>query len=183
MRIFASILLLLAMPISLHAQDLRQTAAAKEACGDTEINFEKGDGLKVNPIPAEAGPGKALVYVFGVNDPVSATCIGQCGAVVKVGLDAKWAGALWGNSLLLASVAPGTHHLCASWQTHEKSFAHLVALAPLVAEAGKTYYFAAHVSVGTNLGGTADLGLQPVNEDEGKMLREAYPESRAKPKH
>ena len=176
-------LLMLCAAATLSGQDLRTTAAAKAACGPAEISFEKGDGLVPHPAPIDVEAGKALVYIFGVQDPLAATCIGgNCGAVIKIGVDAQWTGAVRGNSFIAASVSPGIHHLCANWQTHEKALSEVVVLSPLEAEAGKTYFFAAHITQNTQLGGSSGLNLSPINEDEGRMLREAYPESKARPK-
>lgn len=180
MKVSALLLTLALASVSVQGQDLRQTAAAKAACGAADVHFTKLDGPDPHPTPFTAASGKSLVYIIGVNDSTGA-CLGQCGAVLKIGLDGQWTGAAWGNSYVVTSVDPGAHHLCASWQAHTKLYSHTVALAPLTAEPGRTYYFAAHVSSGTATGTTTSLTLEPLNEDQAKMLLEVYPLSRATP--
>lgn len=48
---------------------------------------------------------------------------------------------------------------------------------PSPACSGKTYYFSAHVSAGTSLGCTADLGLQPVNEKKARCFERPIPKT------
>jgi hypothetical protein len=158
---------------SAFAQDL-SVAAASSACGPVDTQFVvKTDSVSHAPQPAD--PGKALVYViedqkFRVFNDVTA----------RVGLDGAWVGANRGNSYLFFSVEPGEHHLCTDWISDWLPNGRLVSLAPLTAEAGKTYYFRARTSGARDE--VASIDLDRVNSDEGKLLVASSPPSVSHPK-
>ncbi len=145
------------------AQDRAAVARALSACGPDEVRFEV-QTRATGPV-AEPGADKALIYVIEVYNKASNE-LGE--PTVRVGLDGVWVGATKGDSYFSFSVTAGEHHLCAEWQSQFKRLSRDVALASLAAEAGKTYYFRARITEQTNLAFTFDL--DPVNEDEGKLL-------------
>jgi hypothetical protein len=71
------------------------------------------------------------------------------------------------------------HHLCANWESHAKVLSHLVALQRFWAEPSKTYYFAIRTSSNSEVGAVAGFTMSAIDEDEGQMLIEAYPESKS----
>ena len=164
------------------AQDLRNTAAAKMACGPQETNFDV-DAVHT-PATAPMGPAKAFTYVIEQDSSTPAFCIGRCGGLtLKVGLDGRWSGALNGSSYTVLSVEPGEHHMCANWQSHTKKLSEKVVLQSFTAEAGKTYYFTTHdMATSPEAGSMAAITLEAANPDEAKMLIEAYPQVKATPK-
>ena len=145
-------------------------AAAESACGpaDTQFTIKTTDGLQSLRQPE---PGKALVYVIEDQKMSYVRSVTS-----RVGLDGAWVGANRGNSYLFFSVDPGEHHLCADWVSDFVAGGRVVALAPLTAEAGKTYYFRARTIAGASSLGEklrengASIDLDPVNSDEGKLL-------------
>ena len=88
-------------------------------------------------------------------------------AVIKVGADGSWIGAMRGNSYLFFRVAPGEHHFCVNWQSRIAERARAFAMSNLIAEAGKTYYLRARLFPGM---GDFSFDLEAVNPDEGKYL-------------
>jgi len=151
----------------IYAQDLRDTAAAKAACGPSDIQYKTE---LVPPTPVAPQSGKALLYIVQVSD-FDGSCLGRCGPLSRVGLNASW---------LSAFVDPGIHHLCANWDSHSKKLSHLVALHSFIAESNKIYFFEIHTISSTGLGGgSVDFSLTAIDEDEGRMLISAFPESKA----
>lgn len=143
--------------IPARAQDLSQIdwpslAAAEAACGPYNAKFDvetQGGPHKLQP----PDPGKALVYIIEQDwGP---------GVTARAGFDGAWVGANRGNSFLFFSVDPGEHHLCTDWVTGYLN-GRVASLAPLTAEAGKTYYFRLRIS--------PYFDLDPVNSDEAKLL-------------
>src|ERR1700733_6955287 len=157
------------------AQDLRDTSAAKAACGPSDIQYKTE---LVPPTTVAPQSGKALLYIVQVSD-FDGSCLGRCGPLSRVGLNASWLGATEGNSFLSAFVDPGIHHLCANWDSHTKKLSHLVALHSFIAEPNKIYFFEIHTISSTGLGGgSVDFSLSAIDEDEGRMLISAFPESK-----
>jgi len=144
------------------AEDRAAVARALSACGPDEVRFEV-QTRATGPV-AEPGADKALVYVIEVFNKVSNE-LGE--PIVRVGLDGAWVGATKGDSYFSFSVSAGEHHLCTEWQSQFQRLSKNVALANFAAEEGKTYYFRARITE-LNLAFTFDL--DPVNEDEGKLL-------------
>jgi hypothetical protein len=142
------------------AQDLSQLdwsalAAAESACGPYNTKFvveTQGGPHKLQ----QPDPGKALVYIIEQN------LLGVPDVTARVGLDSAWVGATRGNSYLFFSVDPGEHHLCTDWISGFLPNGRIASLAPLMAEAGKTYYFRLRIS--------PFFDLDPVNRDQGKLL-------------
>jgi len=88
----------------------------------------------------------------------------------RIGVDGTWVGANHGNSYFSFAVDPGTHHLCASWQSLAVIGAHdTSAAAHFTAEAGQVYYFRVknkwlHEHAATH------VDLSPVDSDQGQLL-------------
>jgi hypothetical protein len=160
-----SLMFTLALAASAFAQapDLQ---AAEAACGPAGVQFETQTSTD-HTLP-QMEPGKSLVYVVEIFDKNA----GQLSRpTLRVGIDGKWTGAVKGSSYLSFSVDPGEHHLCANWQSHWKHFSQKAAFTSFSADAGKSYYFRAHiVESGPNGSGNFTLDLDPVNGDEGKYL-------------
>lgn len=151
---------------SLYGQSADSLATAKAACGVGDPKYS------VTTTPAKAvignNEGKAQLYLLEVQDRVAFCPLG-CGETVKLGLDGNWAGATKGNSYLVLPVSSGQHHLCAEWDAHAWRLHKHLELSEFSAEPGKPYYFRVHITPGT----TETIGsyrLEPVNEDEGKLL-------------
>lgn len=142
-----------------------------DACGDNKTQFDVKT-LKNQPAPAPPAAGKAqIVFVEEENQWVAPFT----NATVRFGMDGAWVGANEGNSYFTIDVAPGTHHLCASWQGTKN-----LGLAPITAEPGKVYYFAARVNVESKYSVAFDFS--PLNDDEGKYRVKAGKLSTSKPK-
>jgi hypothetical protein len=163
MRIILAVVLL-SLPM-LAADRAWEMAPVKAACGPDDVKFSASSGGKQSA--GQPDPGKALVYVVEqFESPTNALVT----PTVRVGLDGAWVGANYGTSYLFVSVEPGEHHLCSDWQ----SFPPLVpdvqaSLAGLTAQAGRTYYFRAHI-VQHSSTGPWTLDLERVNDDEGQLL-------------
>ena len=147
-------------------------ARLPDACGDNRIQFDVKT-LKNQPAPPPRGKAQ-IVFVENENQMVAPFSY----ATVRFGLDGVWVGADYGNSYLVVDIAPGIHHLCASWQgaLGWKKFG----LAPLTAEPGKVYYFAAQVTVESE--SYSEFSLSQLNDDEGKYRVNAFKRSTWKPK-
>lgn len=154
-----------------------QSVPFQGACGPQEVRF---DAKAAPGQPNNIEPGKALVYVNEVFHKVP----GELGnPTIRVGLDGTWMGATRANSYISFLVEPGDHHLCTNWQSHLKRLSREAAFTGFTAEAGKTYYFSAHVgyeSAGNAVAMTLDL--QPLNPDEGQYLVASNPASTSHPR-
>jgi hypothetical protein len=158
------------------AQDLLNTPEAKAACGPAGTKFKID---LVTPGPISPAPDKALIYIVQMTG-FYGSCLGPCGPISNLGMDSKWIGATRSNSFLAVQATPGVHHLCAALDVHEKNIAGLVTLNLLTAEPNRIYFFALNTRY--NLapgGGSVQFSLNPINEDEGRMLVSAYSESHA----
>ena len=165
MKTLAAVMLLAVYGL---AQESATSAALHEACGPKQVNFDTS--ISDNKPPAQAEPGKALVYVAQELPMIT----------LKVGVDGAWAGATHGHSYVSFSVDPGEHHMCVRWQSH-RGFSRMVSFAHLSAEPGKTYYFRARIY---NLGEVNPeyLDLDPIDPDEGQYLVGSSPLSVSHPK-
>ena len=149
-------------------QEPASVSAAQSACGPKETRFTvKSDTTQHALVQPEAG--KALLFV--VEDTSAATAIVE-GPTVKIGLDGAWAGANQRNSYFSIALDPGEHHLCANWQSRFDYLSRIVSLAHLTAEAGKVYYFPTRI---VTAGHEIFLDLDPIDEDQGKLLIASSP--------
>ncbi len=103
-----------------------------------------------------------MVFVQDENQPVTPFS----NATVRFGSDGAWAGATKGRSYFTVSLDPGVHHLCANWQSALPPVEKHAGATSFTAEAGKTYYFSAAVTVTSQ--SVATFGFSQLNEDEGK---------------
>jgi hypothetical protein len=88
----------------------------------------------------------------------------------RIGVDGTWVGANHGNSYFSFTVAPGEHHLCASWQSLAVIGAHDTrAAAHFTAEAGQVYYFRVK-NKWLREHATTHMELVPVDSDQGQLL-------------
>lgn len=165
----SSALVLLCASLALAPQ--ARARVLPDACGDDKIKFDVTT-QKDQPTPAPPQAGKAQI-VF-IEDQNEAHNPFNPWETVRFGMDGVWVGANKGNSYFTLDVAPGTHHLCASWQGGTKGFD----LAPVTAEPGKVYYFAAEV---TDSKYYYHMGLSQLNDDQGKYRVKAWKLSTSKP--
>jgi uncharacterized protein DUF2846 len=143
------------------------------ACGAKGVNFQVKGDYQGQHLPV-VDAGKAVVY-FVETQMIDA--IG--GITAKIALDGAWMGANQGDSYFFITVAPGEHHLCASWQSSLAS-RQQVSLNNLTAESGKTYYFRIRITGDGRVGYSFDL--VKINSDEAQLLiaKSPYSISRAK---
>jgi len=143
------------------------------ACGASEVKFEVKTDNQGQHLP-EVAAGKAVVYFVQTQRIAAINHI-----TAKIGLDGAWVGANQGDSYFFATVDPGEHHLCASWQS---DFARLreVSLNNLTAESGKTYYFLVRITGDGRA--VYSFDLVKLNSDEAQLLiaRSPFSISRAK---
>jgi Protein of unknown function (DUF2846) len=137
------------------------------------VNTEKGQ-----PHPAQPDAGKALVYFIEDDSEFESSPK----PTTRIGVDGEWVGATHGNSYFHASIAPGVHHLCASWQTTVLlGQGHKAAAAHFTAEAGGVYYFSVK-NEWLREHGTASVSLTPLDSDEGQLLADKLSFSTSQPK-
>ncbi|MGA8270698.1 MAG: hypothetical protein WB919_04005 [Candidatus Sulfotelmatobacter sp.] len=161
---------------SAFAQDPTTVATAEAACGpEGEVQFDIKTDKSQHPAP-KPEPTKALVYAIEDQRQDLRPCLGNCGAITKLGLDGTWIGANRGSSYFFFSIEPGEHHLCASWEKGSRRPEERASLASFVAEAGHIYYFRVRTTEIVPAG-FYSLDLEPVNSDEGQLLVAATPHS------
>lgn len=143
-----------------------------DACGDDKVKFDvKTENSKTALAPPEDGKAQ-IVFIENENHMIGPFMY----ATVRFGMDGAWAGANNNNSYFTLSVAPGVHHLCASWQSALGRVKKNIDVASFTAEPGKVYYFAAIVKVtptGDN-NANIDFSLSQLDEDEGKYRVKAW---------
>lgn len=142
-------------------------AAVKSACGPDAVRFIVKPGG--HPAAPQPPPGKALVYVVEQYDRPRNE-IGK--PTIRVGLDGSWVGANRSTSYLFFSVEPGEHHLCADWQSLPPWLRVQASLANFTAEPAQIYYFRSRVMENA---GYFTLDLEPVNNDQGRLLAASAP--------
>ena len=165
------------------AQNPDRVPHAPPACGPLNAEFQtKIDYNQAADFQPESG--KALVYVVEDQKFHAAKEV-----TARIGLDGAWVGATHGESYIFFPVDPGEHHLCADWRSTLLSNGRRVSLFAFTAEAGKVYYFRARTMGGpssmldrSSLDESASLDLEPVNDDEGKLLVSNSPYSASHPK-
>ena len=167
--------------ISAVAQDQSAVLAAEAACGPRSVEFRIKTENSEHPM-VQPDPGKALVYVILDQKFQAVRAV-----TARIGIDGVWVGANRGNSYLFFSTAPGDHHLCTDWISDFLPGGRLVSLAPLVAEAGRIYYFRVRTSGGPSSylkdsDRSASIDFEPVNSDEGKLLVAQSTWSKSQPK-
>ncbi len=165
-------LLLLCASLVLAAQ---ARAILPDACGQDAVRFDVTPQT-AQPTPTAPAAGKALlVFVEDQNsephNPFNPW------DTVRFAMDGAWVGATKGNSYFTLDVAPGIHHLCASWRGAARG-ATSFDVAPVNAEAGKVYYFGAKV---TDSEYYDNLSLAQLNDDQGEYRLKFWMRSTSKP--
>jgi hypothetical protein len=152
-------------------------APLPDSCGDPKIKFDVKTEKDKHPISASV-PGKAtIVFLERENQMV----VPFSSATVRFGIDGSWIGADYSNSYFALDVAPGVHHICASWQTALRSAKSSTDLTSLTVEPGKVYYIAATVTVRGEYGGIG-FDLTPIDADKAKFWVAQSKRSISKPK-
>jgi hypothetical protein len=147
-----------------------------DSCGDDKVTFDVKTE-KNQPMPAGPAEGNAqIIFMENENHMVGPFIH----ATVRFGIDGAWVGADNGNSYLVATVNPGLHHLCASWQSTTASLGEDFDLTSFTAEPGMVYYFGAAVTVESR--GVVTFALSQLNKDQGKYRLKYWKLSSSKPK-
>jgi hypothetical protein len=135
-------------------------------CGVEDTRFDVKT-IKGQHPAAQPDAGKALVY-FIEDDSENA----DSRPTTRAGLDGSWVGATHGNSYSCFSVAPGEHHLCASWQKGQ-----FKAVTHFSAEAGNVYYFRVRNYARDYVPHTLpqSIDLAPLDSDESLLLTSTFP--------
>lgn len=165
-------LVALFLGVSLFTAFQARATILPDACGDDSVKFDvKAEMSKTPPTPPAEGKAQ-IVFIENENHAIGPFMY----ATVRFGLDGAWAGANNNNSYFTLDVAPGVHHLCASWQSALSRIEKNVDVASFTAEPGKVYYFAADVKVIPTGDNTADItfALSQLDEDKGKYRIKAW---------
>jgi len=171
----ALLFLLLASPA--FAQNKFADTVVAPSCGADESKFDVKT-LKSQHPAAQPDAQKALVYF--IEDDSNYNSIFK--PTIRAGLDGGWIGATHGNSYFYFSVAPGEHHLCASWQpADDAEKSRTRALAHFTAEVGHVYYFRVKNHWNGNYG-AVDINFEPLDSDEGQLLASTFSFSTFHPK-
>jgi hypothetical protein len=143
--------------------DLRSSAG----CGPIKTDFSVKTDKHVHTITSPQ-PGKALVYVIvQENSDPHKMQIGD--VTTRVGLDGAWIGANHGASYVALAVDPGDHRMCTDVQSKMLGTDKLNSAADLSAEAGKTYFYRAELTIAYG-DHQNDLRLKAVDQAEGMLL-------------
>ncbi len=178
-----SAFLLLAFATTCSAQNAPTGTAAAPGCGGEDTKFDVKTDRSKHPF-VKSEPGKALVY-FLQDDSYFEQ---RPRPTTRFGLDGNWIGATQSNSYFYASVDPGEHHLCASWQSLVGfNVAQKSAAAHFTAEAGGVYFFV--VNDRADAAGEhgeqqrpAGMKLSSLDGDEGQLLMSKFGFSTSRPK-
>jgi hypothetical protein len=150
--------------------------AGAPGCGPDKQKFSVDTGGTKPDAPGAAG--KAVVYF--VEDDTAFQSFPR--PTTRFGVDGSWVAATHGNSYTVVTVAPGEHHLCASWQTAViLGSGHAGAAAHFTAAPGGVYYFAMKNRWWRDHG-PLDVSFTPLDSDEGQLLVAKYDYSASKPK-
>jgi hypothetical protein len=160
------IVAMLSFCVCLGAGVQARCAKLPDACGDDQVKF---DVTTQEGQTAPAPPSASKAQIVFIEDG------GGRRDTVRFGVDGAWVGATTGNSYFTLEVAPGIHHLCASWLGGTREFD----LAPVTAEVGKVYFFAAEV---TRSQYYWHFDLSQLNDDQGKYRVKTWKLSTSKPK-
>ena len=171
----ALLFFLLASPA--FAQNKFADTAVAASCGADDGKFDVETHKKQHPA-AKPETEKALVYF--IEDDSNYNSLFK--PTIRAGVDGGWVGATHGSSYFYFSVAPGEHHLCASWQPVDAAEkGRTRALAHFAAEAGHVYYFRVKNHWNGNCG-AVDINFEPLDSDEGQLLASTFSFSTFHPK-
>lgn len=178
----ANLLILIAvLALPAFSQDSSSTGTA---CGPEKTQFEVKTDKHGHP-KAAADPDKAVVYVFE-RVWLDADAVPVNLATIRIGIDGRWVGANHGNSYFSFAVDPGSHAVCADWQSswvrisRPGSSANLASAASLTAEAGRVYYFQADVDERSHH--QPMVTIEPLDPAEAKLLIATSAISSSRPK-
>jgi len=175
MRIAWAVFLSL-LPCPLCAQSSPSAKAVAPACGPADAKFDVKTDKRQHPI-AQPSEGKALVY-FIEDDSLYDSLFKP---TTRAGLDGAWTGATHGNSYFSFFVEPGTHHLCASWQSAVTTTGgDQTAAAHFTVQAGDVLYYRVRNIWLKQLVNTIEL--QPVDSDEAQLLMSKFRSSTSRPR-
>ncbi len=147
------------------AQDQAAAARAAAGCGPDQVSFDVKTDKKQHPAP------QAVEQSNSVN-------IGT--VTTRVGLDGAWVGAIHGKSYFFFSVDPGSHRVCAAWQSNFKRLSKLGSAADLTAEAGQVYYL--RVRVDERPEHRPDVKMEHIDTAEAQLLISSSSFSTSQPK-
>ena len=171
-RVLYFVVLFLATPLA-YGQRITSFPAAKAACGPESLKFDVSPDAGEPAIVSKAS-GKALVYV--IEDVRKGALLRM---TTRFGVDGAWVGANQGASHFSFLVDPGDHHLCVNGQWTRLTGEPSIALLHLAARAGEIYYLRVRFLPPRNHG---TLGLDAVDEDEGKFLIQTTTQVTSRPK-
>jgi hypothetical protein len=145
-----------------------------DSCGDDKVKFDVKTAAG-QPLPAGPAAGEAvIIFIENQNQMITPFHF----ATVRFGMDGTWVGANKGDSHFALTVAPGVHHLCASWQSDLETLKKNVKATSFTAEAGQVYYFAGEIVASRD---TLIFNFSELNEDEGKYQVKFLKLSTSKP--
>lgn len=161
----SSIFLLLTVVAAHGQQDL--TSLLNRACGPATEKFSVH--LQKSGSPLGTAPPNLSRIVFVSESLTQASCRFT---VSRVGVDGRWIGATCVGGYFVVDIAPGVHHLCANYQ-HAR-IPKFTALLSGVFTPGSTHYYRVEIARGipTYKAYVAFnvLHLEPINDDEGRLL-------------
>lgn len=158
MKAFAVVLL---FGTFVFAQDSSSSINTAPGCGAASAKFDVKTEKSSHPL-LQPPPGQAMVYFVEDDTRFDSTPK----PTTRIGVDGTWVGANHGNSYFSFAIAPGVHHLCASWQSLAVIGAHdTSAAAHFTAEVGQAYYFLVKNKLRPSY-----VDLSPVDSDEGQLL-------------
>ena len=169
MRVFCGLLLLGSLSFGQNAP----SASAPE-CGPMDAYFK----VKTSEAHPAIQPDSAKAVVYFLQD--DAEFLSRPRPSTRIGVDGSWVGATNANSYFYVFLAPGEHHLCASWQSSGIiTVSRKTAAAHFTAEPGATYFFRARDFW---VAGYGHVELQPLDSDEGQLLVREFSFSSSVPK-
>ncbi len=169
--------LVLAGAVLGYGQDASNGGAGAPGCGPAKQKFEV-TASKTSPTPPALDSAKATIYVIQDDGDFDSTPK----PITRIGVDGQWIGATRTDSYLRASVDPGEHHLCSSWQNFVGfGMGMKTAALHFTAEAGKTYYFRVRDKWRLEHG-HGRVELETVDSDQGQLMatRSSYSVSKLK---
>lgn len=153
------------------------TPASAPGCGAADIKFAVKTAKSQHPA-AQPEKDKAVIYFMEDDSSFESRPL----PTTRLGIDGKWVGANHGDSYFYVSVAPGEHHLCASWQSFVIFRAHETsAAAHFIAEPGQAYYFRVR-NTWLREHAVTHVELTPLDSDQGQLLASRFAFSTSQPK-
>ena len=126
---------------------------------------------------APSQEGKAIVYLIQ-DDRLFES---RSRPTVDWGIDGEWVGVTVANNYFYLYVDPGRHDLCTLWRVNARlATGRQSAVASLIAEPGKVYYFSV-ANVYSPSARTTGMRLSPLDEVDGRILLGRFRHSTSKP--